>query len=449
MVTDQELQQLQIDSSRKTAFEREKKTGPRPWIYLIAAAVVIGGGLFVWTLAFSTPALEVSVARARRESGVSGPLVLTAGGYIVAHHKIQVSSKVVGKVAWVGIEKGDRVKEGQVIVRLEEAEYRAMLEQAEANLEVAKARLKELEAGSRPQEIDAARAAVLQAEANFRNAVVNLKRIEDLARQDIAPQQQLDNARTQHEVTSAQLESARKNYELVKIGPRIEQIEFARAQVAQARAAADYARTMLESTRIRAPVTGTILERLVEKGEMVTTMSFSTTQGAKASVATLADLNDLQVELDIAQSDFNKLELGQKVVVIPESYPDRKYEGVLEEMSPEANRQKATVQVKVKILKPDAFLRPEMSAKASFLAGASSPSAAATSRVYIPRAAATRRQDKDVVYVVMNSRAFVREVELGSTSGSEIEVTRGLSGGEDLVVSELHKLKEGAEVRAK
>lgn len=449
MAIEQALKNLQIDSSRKHSYEQEKKKGPRPWLYLIIAAVVIGGGLFVWTLASSSQAVEVNLGRARVESGVAGPVSLTAGGYVVAHHKIQVSAKVVGKVAWVGVEKGDRVKEAQVIVRLEDAEYRAQVAQAEANLGVTRARLRELETGSRPQEIDAARAAVEQAQANFSNAQVSLRRIEDLARQNIASQQQLDNARTQHDVTKAQLESARKNHELVKIGPRIEQIEYARAQVAQSRAAVDYARTMLESTEIRAPVTGTILERLVEKGEMVTTMSFSATQGAKASVATMADLDDLQVELDIAQSDFNKLDLGQKAVIVPESYPDRKYDGVLAEIAPEANRQKATVQVKVKVLKPDTYLRPEMSAKASFLAEETTPANAGASRVYVPRAAVVRQDNKDVVYVVVNSRATAQYVELGSTSGSEVEVTRGLNGGEDLVISDQDKLKDGAAVRAK
>lgn len=449
MAIDQELQQLQIDSSQKIPLDRGRKPGPRPWLYLILGAVAIGGGLFIWTLASSTQALEVSVARARVEAGVSGPVVLTAGGYVVAHHKIQVSSKVVGKVAWVGVEKGDRVKEGQILVQLEDSEYQAQLRQAQANLEVGKARLKELEAGSRPQEIDAARAAMEQAEANFRNAEVNLKRVEDLARHNISSQQQLDNARTQYEVSKAQLESARKSYELVKIGPRVEQIEYARAQLAQARAAVDYAQTMLGATRIRAPVTGTILERLVEKGEMVTTMSFSTTQGAKASVATLADLNDLQVESDISQTDFNKLHLQQKAVVIPESYPDRKYEGVLEELAPEANRQKATVQVKVKILKPDEYLRPEMSAKVSFLSEKTSAPGASTMRIYVPQAAVARLNDKNVIYVVVDSRATAHEVQLGNVSGSEIEVTQGLNGGEYLVVSELDKLKDGTRVRAK
>ncbi len=108
----------------------------------------------------------------------------------------------------------------------------------------------------------------------------------------------------------------------------------------------------MDATVIKAPITGTILERAVEKGEFVTT-SFVGERGAKGYVVSMADLNDLQVELDISQDDFAKLYMGQKSIVTTDAFPDRKYEGVIAEMSPEANRQKATVQVKVQVLKPD------------------------------------------------------------------------------------------------
>src|SRR5437762_10320376 len=123
----------------------------------------------------------------------------------------------------------------------------------------------------------------------------------------------------------------------------------------------NYAETHLANTIIRAPVTGTILERAVEKGEFVTT-SFVGDRGAKGYVVSLANLNDLQVELDISQNDFAKLGPRQRGVITTDAFPDRKYEGFVEEISPEANRQKATVQIKVRVIKPDDYLRPEMNA---------------------------------------------------------------------------------------
>lgn len=445
----QDLSVLQIDRSRKDSLEPKSKI---PWGPLLYAG---GGILLVLVVGIVVSGIyargpEVEVQRVMLEQGsASGPVVLTAGGYIVAHHTIQVSSKVVGKVAWVGVEKGDRVKEGQVLVRLEDSEYRAQLAQAQAYRAVARARLKELEAGSRPQEIDAARAAVEQAAANFSNAEVNLKRIEDLARQAIASQQQLDNARTQYEVSKAQLESARKNHELVKIGPREEQIEYARAQAAQAQAAVDYAQTMLDSTLIRSPVTGTVLERLIEKGEMVSTMNFGGPGGVKASVASVADLSDLQVELDINQNDFPRITPKQDCLVTADAYPDRVHKGVVDEIAPAANRQKATVQVKVKILNPDAYLRPDMNAHVAFLAPVSGSGRTPRETLSVPRASLIQDEGKSSVFVLEGSRVRRREIQLGRDMGDRMEVVAGLGPNDRVVVRGLEGLTSGQRVKVK
>jgi len=444
----QDLSVLQIDRSRKDSLEPKSRI---PWnllLYLGAGLVlVVVVGVVVSVVLARAP--EVEVQRVMLERGATpGTVVLTAGGYIVAHHTIQVSSKVVGKVAWVGVEKGDRVKEGQVLVRLEDNEYQAQLGQARAYLDVSKARLKELESGSRPQEIDAARAAVEEAQANFQNATVNLKRVEDLARQNIASQQQLDNARTQSDVTKAQLESARKRYDLVKIGPRVEQIEYARAQVAQAQAAVDYAQTMLDSTLIRAPVNGTVLERLIEKGEMVSTMNFGGPGGVKASVASLADLSDLQVELDINQNDFPKVSLRQNCAVTADAYPDRVYRGVVEEIAPQANRQKATIQVKVKISNPDDYLRPEMNAHVAFLA-ASSGGSGTREMLSVPRGALIQSEGKTAVFVLEGSHVKLREVQLGRDLGDRMEVAEGLGPNDRVVVRGPEGLASGQRVKVK
>jgi len=442
------LSVLQIDRSRKDSLEPKSRI---PWnllLYLGAGLVlVVVVGVVVSVVLARAP--EVEVQRVMLERGATpGTVVLTAGGYIVAHHTIQVSSKVVGKVAWVGVEKGDRVKEGQVLVRLEDNEYQAQLGQARAYLDVSKARLKELESGSRPQEIDAARAAVEEAQANFQNATVNLKRVEDLARQNIASQQQLDNARTQSDVTKAQLESARKRYDLVKIGPRVEQIEYARAQVAQAQATVDYAQTMLDSTLIRAPVNGTVLERLIEKGEMVSTMNFGGPGGVKASVASLADLSDLQVELDINQNDFPKVSLRQNCAVTADAYPDRVYRGVVEEIAPQANRQKATIQVKVKISNPDDYLRPEMNAHVAFLAASSSGSGT-REMLSVPRGALIQSEGKTSVFVLEGSHVKLREVQLGRDLGDRMEVAEGLGPNDRVVVRGPEGLASGQRVKVK
>jgi HlyD family secretion protein len=444
-----DLSVLQIDRASKDALDEKKKV---PWAFLL---YVVVGAVLVVVIGLAVSGIfanvqEVEVRRPAIEKGaMSGNVVLTAGGYIVAHHPIQLSSKVVGKVAWVGIEKADHVKEGQVLVRLEDSEYQAQLAQAKASLAVAKARLKELETGSRPQEIDAARAAVGQAEANFQNAEINLKRMDDLARQKVASQAQLDNARMQYEVTKSQLESARKNYELVKIGPRQEQIEYARAQVAQAAAAVAYAQTMVDSTLIRSPVNGTVLERLVEKGEMVSTMNLGGTGGVKASVAALADLNDMQVQLDINQNDFPRVSPSQSCALTADAYPDRVYQGVVAEIAPEANRQKATIEVRVKILHPDAYLRPEMNAHVSFLSPSESQKEAAREMLSIPRGALVQKEGKTAVFVLEGSRARLREIQIGRDLGDRVEVVDGVSANDQIVVRGMEGLTAGQRVKVK
>lgn len=447
----QDLSVLQIDRSRKESLEPKKRFPWGPLVYVgVGIVFVLVVGLAVSGIFAKAPEVEVQRVMIERGSSTGGTVVLTAGGYIVAHHTIQVSSKVIGKVAWVGIEKGDHVKEGQVLVRLEDNEYRAQLEQAKANLSVTRARLLELETGSRPQEIDQARAAVEEAQANFQNAEINLRRIEDLAKQAIASQQQLDNARTQYHVTKAQLENARKRYDLVKIGPRQEQIAYARAQAAQAQAAVDYAQTMLDSTLIRAPVTGTVLERLIEKGEMVSTMNLGGTGGVKASVCSLADLDDMQVELDINQNDFPRISPHQDCLVTADAYPDRPYKGVVDEIAPQANRQKATIQVKVKILKPDEYLRPEMNAHVSFLAPSKGEASNTPHEMLsIPRAAIVQNEGKSAVFVLDGSHVRLREIEVGRDLGDRLEVASGLGPNDTIVVRGLEGLTSGQRVRVK
>jgi HlyD family secretion protein len=291
--------------------------------------------------------------------------VLIASGYIVARHKHELGSKVMGRVAWIGVEKGDVVGKGQLLVKLENREYQAQLDQAQATLQAAQTRLAELEAGSRPEEIEQGEAELRRAEADLENASLERDRLERLHRDRLIPEHELDNVKSRFKMAQSAVTAAKKNYELLKLGPREERIEAARAAVSQAQASVSYAQTMLDATEIRAPVSGTVLRRIAEVGEMITT-SFAGEMGAKSAVIALADLGDLQVELDISQSDFNRISSGHGCQMSPEAFPDRIYPCDLDEIAPEADRQKASIQVKVKILKPDKYLRPEMSARVTF-----------------------------------------------------------------------------------
>jgi HlyD family secretion protein len=445
---DDELKSLQIDPKMKSGLKVRRRR--RPWVMLLIGAVVVGGGLSAVTL-LGNRSIEVQTVRVALQTESpenSAAAVLTAGGYIVAHHKIQLGSKVMGKVAWIGVEKGDFVKKGQLLVRLEDQEYRARMNEGQSALLAAQERLRELENGSRPQEIARGKADLDLAEANLRNAKVTLDRTETLVNAGLMPRQNLDDARARHDVARSQVDSANKALDLWQVGPREEQIRTQRANVRNAQATLEYAKTQLEATEIRAPIDGTVLERLVEIGEMVTT-SFVGDRGAKSSVVSLADLNDLQVEIDVSQSDFARLKMGQPAVIVPEAFADRRYEGQLEEIAPEANRQKATVQVKIKVINPDNYLRPEMNAKVTFFKEPVKFEALAPSKIMIPRRALIAIDGKQRVYLIGDGKAVLREVKLGNGNDAMAEVTGGLTPGDVLIVSELDKLKEGVAVKAK
>jgi HlyD family secretion protein len=445
-----ELKGLQIDRGA------HREPAPSKWatrwiIAGIALFLLAGTGRLAYNkLNASTEVESVRVTAANTGTSAAGGqgVVLNATGYIVAHHEIQVASKVVGRVEWIGVEKGDRVNTGQAIVRLEDIEYQSQVEQAKGNLANLQARLLEAEHGSRPEEIAVTKANLEQAKANLDNAKVTLERTKPLVQEGVLSRQQLDDAQAKYDDAVARVASLQKTYELARLGPRQEQVDALRGQFGQAKGALKYVQDQLDNTIIRAPVDGTILERAVEKGEFVTN-GFVGDKGAKGYVVTLADLNDLQVELDINQNDFAKLHMSQKGIVTTDAYPDRKYEGVIAELSPKADRQKATVQVKVRILHPDSYLRPEMNASVAFVAeekeAASSGGGFARPLIVVPAAAVKN----DSVFVILSGKAVQRKVRTGPTSSRGVQIEDGLIGGEDLIVNPPANLKDGDRVHVK
>lgn len=443
-----DLQGLRIDRSAPGG---DPAAWARRYILVGIGIVVL---LSVAALAYrllSPSAAEVEVVRAAAENGGDvGGIVLTASGYIVPHHKINVNSKVTGRVAWIGVEKGDKVKEGQVLVRLEDEEFRAQYEQARGATENARAYLEELEHGSRPEEIAQAQHNLEEARATLVDDKITLDRDLDLWKGGVVSKQVLDDATAKFESDQQRVNSLDKAYQLAKIGPRPEEIARAKGALLQAEGQEAYAKSWLDATVIRAPVSGTILERTAEKGELVTAQFASGAEGGpQGEVVALADLKDIQVELDIAQDDFSKLGPKQKAVVTVDAYPDRKYDGVIHEISPEANRQKATVQVKVQILNPDEYLRPEMNATVKFLANENqkTQSSQATG-VFLPTAAVRDHDGKKIVLLAFNGKALQREVQIISQRSDGFMV-KGLIGGESVITTAPSNLKDGDKIHIK
>jgi HlyD family secretion protein len=241
--------------------------------------------------------------------------VLTVNGYIVNRERIEISPRFLGVVKWIGVKKGDAVTNGQVVVQLDDAEYRARMLQAQGQLNSARA------------DVERDRLAY--------------ERITNLINSAVESPQNADNARLALEADRATLEAAQGNYDLAK--------------------------TYVDWCVIRSPINGVVLEKLVNPDELVMPQSFGGGRGPSTALLAVADLSDLQVEIDVNEADLSKISLNQKCRVSPEAYPDKTYSGYVAEIAPEADRAKGTLQIKVQIVAPDKFLTPQLSAKVDFL----------------------------------------------------------------------------------
>jgi HlyD family secretion protein len=450
-----DLQSLRIDRSHRGDAAGEPPAWASRYIIVGVVIVVLLGATALAYRALSASVPEVEVVRASAETSGNnvGGIVLSATGYIVAHHTINVNSKVTGRLAWIGVEKGDKVKEGQVLVRLEDQEFRASYEQAKGAYDNARAYLDELHHGSRPEEVQEAQHNLDEARATLANDKLTLDRTKELASGGVVSKQVLDDTTAKFDADQQRANSLQRAFELMKLGPRQEEIARAEGALTQAQGQLDYARSQLDATVIRAPVTGTILDRTAEKGELITAQFASAAAGGpQGSVVSLADLNDLQVELDIAQADFARLGPTQKGIVTTDAYPDKQYDGVIAQISPEANRQKATVQVKVQVLNPskysDVQLRPEMNATVRFLADETPKNTKEPSGVFVPSAGIRDVDGKKVVLIAFDGKAVARTVHiLGQRSDGAL--VDGLVGGESVITNAPPNLKDGDKIKIK
>ncbi len=442
---DEQLAKLRIDKERKRT---RRRGGLWKWILLALLAGAAGYGVYIKANA-PIPVRTAPVEKETLAAGKGIPMV-TASGYVVPRHKIEVSSKIIGRVKEILVKRGDKVKEGDVLLRIEDEEYQAQVRSAEATAGALRARVDELKAGSRPQEIAAAQASVASAQATLRNAEEDYKRAVSLTKDGVGSDQDLDRARTARDVSKAQLNSAQKNAELVTAGPRHEVIDAAEAQLREAEANLEYVKTTLANTVLVAPISGTILERLAEQGELVTNTNFGGTRGAKSSVVTMADLGDLQVEVDVNQADMSKVKVAQKTEIRLDSNPDRVYSGLVDEISPQADRQKGTVQAKVRVVDPDEGVRTEVNARVTFLGDAPDAASGASgkARLWIPKAAVVQGSEGTTVYTITGDRAATTRVKVGTEAEKGVEVVEGLTGDETLIVSPLEKITAGARVVA-
>lgn len=449
----EDLQVLRIERKKPVAAvkrEQKKQRGLKRRMNKTVLLVVVAlCGLLVFALlpmnlqsrlGLSSKSVRVAVATRQGPAGAGVPQpLLSAGGYVIARNQVEVGSKITGRVVSIEVREGDRVQRGQVVARLDEAELRATVSQAQAKVASAQAAVADLEAGSRPQQIGRANAEVERLAVDVKNAEIKMRRSEQLVRDGIVPRQEYEDDRARYEMARAAQRAAQEELSLTRAGARHEEVERARADVRQVRAEVAVAEAQLENTVIRAPMTGIVLERYVDVGEMVTT-GFTSDRGAKQSLFTIADMTDLQLELDISEADIAKVAIGQPVSMTPDAYPNQHYDGAVEYIASTADRQKATIKVKVRVANPDEYLRPGMGAKATVYpqnAGAPQQPPA----VLVPREAVADEGGRKIVYLVKDSKAVMQSIRTGGEQGGYVEVLSGLQGGEQVVLG--GQVKEG------
>ena len=382
----------------------------------VVALILVIGAFLGWRRG-SVITVETVVAKPLAAGGSAdnpGSSSVTANGYVVARTRASVSAKLPGRIAELRVSEGSALKKDEIIATLENADYQAQLAQAHA-----------AEA--------TARADLMEARASLATASRDAKRLRDIRTQDSKAVAEQDFDAAQGRESEAQA-----------------RVQAAEARIGSARAAAGFARANLENTVIRAPFSGTVLRKEAEVGEVVApSVGGGLTRGA---VVTMADLTTLEVEVDVNEAYIARVTGGQPAKITLDAYPDTSFRGRVRQVVPTADRQRATVQVKVAIVDRDPRILPEMGARVDFLDTTHVASGAAPSgppRFRVPAAAVRELNGQSVVWLVRSGRLESRQVEAGPVSGGFREIRSGLSGGELLLTGGVDEPKAGMRVKQK
>ena len=394
-----DLSRLKIDRSASGSPVRRR----RSWLrYAIGAVVVAAAAAFAWSRVAAPPAVETATVASVYPS--QGYTMLNAAGYVVPERKAALSSKATGRLEWLGVLEGSRVKENEVVARLESNDVRAQLAQATAQVNVARANLQQ------------ALAELADAEANFKRSS------ELLAKKFIS--------------------GAQNDTDLARLRKAQAAIASQKAAVASAQANQRAAEVAVEQTLIRAPFDAIVLTKNADVGDNIT--PFSSAAGAKGAVVTVADMSTLEVEADVAEANIARLKVDQPCEVQLDALPDVRLAAVVSRIVPTVDRSKATVLVKVRFVDRDPRVLPDMSAKVSFLerpvaADEKRPLAAVQPRAIV------ERDGRKVAFVVQDGRARRTEVTTGRKLGDLVEV-QGLKAGDRLVLDPGERIRDGAAI---
>jgi len=400
-----DLASLKIDQSARAG------GGRRVWPVILAVLAAFGVAGWFWSTRLQAVEVKVAAVEAR-SSAASGPgTVLNASGYVTARRRATVSSKVTGKVLQVFVEEGQNVRQGQVLARLDDAQTRAELAFAEA-------------------QVAAARKSAAQDAARLREAELNLERRQRLMKEQVVGKAEVDTAQADVDSLKAR-------------------IEYAQEQINVAETQARLRRRDLDDMVIRAPFSGVAISKDAQAGEMVSPVSAGG-GFTRTGIGTIVDMSSLEIEVDVNESFINRVRREQKVEAVLDAYPDWKIPAHVITTVPSADRQKATVRVRIGFDQLDPRILPDMGVKVSFLRDEEPVQASApVARVSVTKNAIRTVDGKTIVYVVREDRVERRAVRAGREDENGVEVLSGLNAGERVVVDGPATLKDGDRITIK
>jgi RND family efflux transporter MFP subunit len=401
-MANEDLSRLKIEKTKAVSRPRRRKK--IVYLSLAMIAILVLGALY--SKGIFTPAIKVQVATITQTYPSQAFTILNASGYVVPQRKSALASKVTGRLVWLGVEEGNRVKKDQVVARLESEDVAAAKDQAASN-------------------VNAARSNLEQAKAELRDATLSLERNKALLSKGFIAQAIYDSVLARYEKAVAAVEAAE-------------------ATLKANLAALEGANIAVEYTLIRAPFDAVVLTKNADVGDIVTPIGAAA--NAKSAVITIADMDSLQVEADVSESNLGQIRVGQPCEVQLDALPGQRFRGTIHMIVPTADRSKATVMVKVRFIDKDSRILPEMSAKVAFFSRPATPEEQKP-RTTINHSAILNRKGKEKVFLIKESRVIETPVRLGAKMGDMIEVLNGVKVGDQVVLNPPERLKNGLKIK--
>lgn len=400
------------DLSSLRILDRQRKVGNRgkkPILIAGALVLLVGISASAYTALWSKPTVEV--VEARSANPVAREAVLNATGYVTPQRRATIAAKITGRVTAVFFDEGTHVKAGQLLATLDDSDARKTLEAAKADR-------------------DSSEAAIADYAVQLRNAQIQLRRTQALQKAGVVAQEQLDNAQTLADSLQAR-------------------IDMAKTQANGSETRIQGAQQAVDNCTIRAPFDGIVVSKDAQVGEMVSPVSAGG-GFTRTGIATIVDMNSNEIEVDVNEAYIARVRPGQKVNAALDAYPDWEIPARVRTVIPSADRQRATVKVRISFVKLDPRILPDMGIKVTFLGDDSvNQSAAGRPEILVPQLAVHENGGKKFVFLVKANTAERREIAVGGTVGQNVQVIAGLSAGDTIISRGPADLRSGQSVQVK